>query len=412
MESFPLRHAISATHQSFVKRGRGDHGIPFRLRRFHSRTGLFRFPPIHSKQSDYQDFQDYAKPVRLLQAYEVKVCTDSSAEKVSTSFRTDASQSSYKVKLNTSNFSASSLTDLNAGVLLCLIDENGDSILERIPASSVRQHSLDSDNELLHFQRGSVDEFTFKGPKLGRVEAIWIGLESGQWRLGSVSLVVVCGSQTSSKEQGGEDLMYVTVKYEFQAEDILLGEGSDISMLELRPCLVTELSGVDPFSRSLTESTSLERQQISNEESMREYADLKFSLLLYDAMLIFIGTSAASFLAGEHAAFAFLTGGIGGFLYLLLLQRSVDGLSAPESNSQYTGESETDQKIGGFKGPISSFALAIGFALFTVKYSSEDFPMVFTPKELVVGMLGFLACKVAVVLAAFKPVEKDLKINK
>ena len=69
-------------------------------------------------------------------------------------------------------------------------------------------------------------------------------------------------------------------------------------MLEVRPCLVTKLSVVAPstlFSRSLPESTSLASQQILNEESMRDYADLKFSLLLYDAVLIFIGTSAASF---------------------------------------------------------------------------------------------------------------------
>lgn len=226
-------------------------------------------------------------------------------------------------------------------------------------------------------------------------------------------MLVVCGSQSSSKEKGGENLQCVSVKYEFQAEDVLLGDGSDISVLELRPCLVTELSGVDPltlFSKGLSESASLESQQISNEESMREYSDLKFSLLLYDAMLIFIGTSATSFLVGEDAAFAFLIGGIGGFFYLLLLQRSIDGLSAPDSSSQYT--EGTDQMFGRFKGPISSVALAIGVALFTVKYSSGDLPMVFTPKDLIVGMLGFLTCKVAVVLAAFKPVEKGLKINK
>jgi hypothetical protein len=36
---------------------------------------------------------------------------------------------------------------------------------------------------------------------------------------------------------------------------------------------------------------------------------------------------------------------------------------------------------------------------------------VFTPKELLAGMLGFLACKVAVVLAAFKPLKLDFKEN-
>ncbi|XP_030478829.2 uncharacterized protein LOC115695876 [Cannabis sativa] len=417
MESIPLRHSISATSQSFITRKKGDHGIPFYGRRFHSsqrRTGLHRFPSIQSKQSDYQDFQDYAKPARLFQAAEAKICRDSSAvENDFSSFKNGVSQSMYKVKLGTSNFSASSLTDLNAGVLLCLIDENGDSLLQRIPASLVKHQSADSDNDLLFpFQRASVDEFTFIGPKLQRVKAIWIGLESGQWRLGRVSLVIVSSSQPLSNQKGAEDLRYVSVKYEFQAEDILLGEGSNISMLELRPCLATEISGLDPSTLSLPESTSLESQKISNEESMRQYADLKFSLLLYDAMLIFFGTSAASFSVGEHGAFAFLAGGIGGFLYLLVLQRSVDELPAPppEPSSQNTGE--TEQMIGGFKGPISTVALAIGFALFVAKYSSGDFPMAFTPKDLIVGMLGFLVCKVAVVLAAFKPLENGLKINK
>lgn len=210
------------------------------------------------------------------------------------------------------------------------------------------------------------------------------------------------------EDKGEDELQYFGFKYEFEVEDILLGEGSDYSMVELRSCLVTELSGVDPstlFSKSLSESTSLPSQGISNAEGMREYGDLKLSLLLYDSVLIFVGTSAASFLAGEHAAFAFLIGGISGFLYLLLLQRSVDGLQATASSSHNTGL--IDQMFGGYKSPIYSLALAIGFALFTVEYSSGDLlsPTVFTPKDVMLGMIGFLACKVAVVLAAFKPLK-------
>lgn len=215
------------------------------------------------------------------------------------------------------------------------------------------------------------------------------------------------------KEKAGGELEYVSFKYEFEAEDILLGEGSNNSMVELRPSFVTTLSGVDPstlFSESLSGSTLLGSPGISNEESMREYANLKFSLLLYDTILIFIGTSASSFSAGENAGFAFLVGGISGFLYLLLLQRSVDELPATASGSQNTGA--TDQMFGGYKGPLSSVALAIGFVLFTIKYGSGDLPMVFTGKDLIFGMVGFLACKFAVVLAAFKPVTMGLKINK
>ncbi|KAL6275166.1 hypothetical protein ACE6H2_018767 [Prunus campanulata] len=412
MESISLTHAISATNHSFRWRRKRNPEKPFHTQRFHLHKPTGRLQKIHSKHSDFQDLKGYAKPSRLLPATEVKVCTDNSVVKAFSSLSDDGSQSLYKVKLGTSNVYGSSLSDLNAGILLCVIDENGDSILQRMPSSLITDHSTESEDGILHFQRGSVDEFTFEGPKLGKVEAVWISLESGQWRLGSVSLTVICGQQSSLEEKDGEKLQYIGFNYNFEVDDILLGEGSDSSMVELRPCLVTKLSGVDPFTisnKSIPESTMLVGRGISNEETMREYEDLKLSLLLYDAMLIFVGTSVASFSVGEDVSFAFLTGGIGGFLYLLLLQRSVDGLPAPELTSGNTGR--PNQIFGGSKGRIFGLALAIGFALFTVKYGSGDAPMEFTPKELMAGMIGFLACKVAVVLAAVKPMRISLKIN-
>jgi hypothetical protein len=39
-------------------------------------------------------------------------------------------------------------------------------------------HSTES-GDILHFQRGSVDEFIFEGPKIARLEALWVGVESG-----------------------------------------------------------------------------------------------------------------------------------------------------------------------------------------------------------------------------------------
>nr|POE68989.1 hypothetical protein CFP56_41159 [Quercus suber] len=187
-------------------------------------------------------------------------------------------------------------------------------------------------------------------------------------------------------------------------------------MVELRPHVATKFSGVDSFAffgKSLSQQTSFTSRGTSIEESMREYADLKISLLVYDAILIFVGTSVALFSAGENTAFAFLTGGLSGFLYLLLLQRSVDGLPVSTDPASISRKTEgTDSKFGGFRGPVSSLALVIGFALFIVKYSSGDIPLAWTPKELVVGMMGFLACKVAVVLAALKPMPTGLKIKK
>lgn len=113
----------------------------------------------------------------------MKLRTDTSARKVFTSFwdaDDDGSRSLYMVKLGTSNIFGSNLTNLNSGILLCLINQNGDSILQRISASLVTDYFSESHNGILHFQRGSVDVFTFEGPKLGKVEALWIGLESGQ----------------------------------------------------------------------------------------------------------------------------------------------------------------------------------------------------------------------------------------
>lgn len=237
-------------------------------------------------------------------------------------------------------------------------------------------------------------------------------LRTGQWRLGGASLTVINASRPSPKEDDREEMKYTVYCYDFEVDDILLGEGGDASMVEIRPSNIIELSGVDPFallSQSFLQSTPLLSGGISNEESMKEYADLKFSLLLYDAILTFFGSSIASFSAGESSAYAFLIGGVSGFLYLLLLQRSIDGLPAPASRSSNHGLN-FDR---GFKGPLSTLALVIGFSLLAIKYNSgDDIPFMLTPRELLVGMMGFFTCKVAVVLAAFKPVSLNLKENK
>lgn len=220
--------------------------------------------------------------------------------------------------------------------------------------------------------------------------------------------VLSCEFKLSLKEEEVHE--YTGFQYDFQNDDALLGEGSDLSMLELRPSLVTELSGIDPFvhfGKIAYDDALPQYPKISNEESMREYADLKFSLLLYDAMLVFFGTSFVSFSAGKNEGCAFLIGGIGGFLYLLLLQRSVDGLPVPESITRERRES--NPLLGGLEGPIWSMALAIGFVLFGARYGSGDLQVSYTPKEVIVGMMGFLACKVSVVLAAYRPLTLRLK---
>ncbi|KAK2978917.1 hypothetical protein RJ640_019232 [Escallonia rubra] len=364
-----------------------------------------------SHQHSVPDFQGYAKPSRLIPARVVEVCTDLPLEKLVTSFNVGGLESIYKVTLQTSNIYGSGLTNINSGMLLCLIDENGDSILQRLPVTSTKDHPIQSGKELvsdaLNFERGSVDEFIFKGPMLGKIQALWISPESGQWRLGGASLGVISRSLIR-EEDTKEDIEHVGLKYDFVTDDVLLGEGSDTSMIELRPSRIMEISG-DSFaslSKDLSKSALLETNNVSKEESMKEYADLKFSLLLYDAMLILAGSAIASFSVGENAAFSFLTGGVGGFLYLLLLQRSVDGLPAPAPTAANRA-GNVDQVFERFKVPVSSLVLTLAFAvsITAVKVGSVDGAVMLTPKDLVFGMMGFLACKVAVVLAALKPLR-------
>ncbi|KAL2940706.1 Eukaryotic translation initiation factor 3 subunit B [Bienertia sinuspersici] len=310
----------------------------------------------------------------------------------------------------------SDLSDQNAGILFCIIDEHGDSILERIP-SFVSQGYIQNQqpedaviSEGSRFQRGSTDEFIFWGPKLGSIQAMWIGLDSGSWRIGGATLTIF-SADNYQKGKGSENgIMYSTITCEFETEDVLLGEGSDLAMTELRPCLVTEKFGADSVSIAdgSAKAMSLAEKGITNEDSMREYEDLKNSLLLYDSMLILSGTCITSFTTGKNTALEFLTGGVGGFLYLLLLQRSVDTLPTPES-SVTNNENQFSRLSRGVKAPIVVFLFAFAVAALSTRHDKPDIIAALTPREILAGMVGFLACKVSVVLAAFKPVSRSIK---
>ncbi|GAB2222576.1 hypothetical protein Drorol1_Dr00016695 [Drosera rotundifolia] len=369
-------------------------------------------------KSDFRDFQDYAKPTRLLPAEEVKLWSDSLLKEsldqsVEGGFE---SRSLYKVQLRTSPIYGSGQTDTDAGILVCIIDENGDSILQRLPSVSYQGEDMALEevrtSEVLHFQNGSVDEFAFQGPRLGPIRALWVGVESGKWRLGGLNLVVVSSrnAPTGQSDEIGDP--YASLQYDFEVQDLLLGDDSDLLMSELRPSKVTEYSGADPVlllrQGSTTQSLSLATDRTTNEESMKEYANLKLSLLVYNAMLVLAGTTIASFAAGESTALAFLAGGAGGFLYLLLLQRYVDRLPAPDVATANEGASPSGL-FAGVNAPLLILVSASASAVIVAKRGSADVFTVLTPQEIVAGLAGFLACKGAVLLAAFKPLSIGTK---
>lgn len=397
MESLFIKNLIFTTQIDVPKNNPIN---PIRIRRICSCSWK-----IHFKKSDFQDFRDYVKPSRLLPATDVKFSGDWSLETLLNHSKLDRSNSIYQVKLQTSSAYGSDLTDVNSEVLLCLIDENGDSILQRISSGLENAHSVQSHgSDLFHFRRGSIDEFIFEGPKLGKIAAVWISPESGQWRLGGMSVTVISLLSSESVENTKNLSDCTAIQYDFDIEDVLLGEKSDSSMMEFRPCSVIEFSedNIVSLIEKTSSSSSVSTQNISNEDTMKEYADLKLSLLLYDAILTIAGSSIA-FLAGDKSAIAFLTGGIGGFLYLLLVQRSVDGIPSSEltpSNRTQT-LAQTDK---GFKGSVLNIVLALAVTTVAAKYALGDVARVLTPQDLMLGTIGFLLSKVSVILAAFLPI--------
>ncbi|KAK1307255.1 hypothetical protein QJS10_CPA10g00279 [Acorus calamus] len=362
-----------------------------------------------SKELALQDFQNFRRPSRLLPATDIMIYKESWEDLLLT-VEVDKSCSFFMVQLCTSSDFGSSLSNSNSAILLCLIDTNGDSILQRIPSMSV-QHVVKAGmvaSEQIHFQRGSVDMVTFKGPQLDKIEALWIGVESGSWRLGGVNLTIISGAESISSENG-EEKLYSGWHYDFEQGDVQIGEDMGASMVELKPSFVTELAGID-FSTLLNmnflQSSTPLGLKTSNEISMKEYSNLKLSLLVYDVALVFAGTSIAAFTFGDDTAFAFFIGGMFGFFYLLSLQRSVDGLSASTSSENLS------QLISGFKGPLTNLALILASFIIAVKYGFGSEFVVLKPLDLLVGVAGFLSCKVAVVMAAFKPMQIGSEENK
>lgn len=120
------------------------------------------------------------KPSRLLQTVEPKTFPNSVPDEILSKLTLEDSDAFYILELCTSRELSSSLLDKNSAILICLIDVDGDSLLQRVPAIYGDQpaHGTKA-SQFLSFQSGSVDIITFKGPKLQTIKEIWIGLESG-----------------------------------------------------------------------------------------------------------------------------------------------------------------------------------------------------------------------------------------
>lgn len=202
-----------------------------------------------------------------------------------------------------------------------------------------------------------------------------------------------------SKDQvQSEKLQFNGMQYKFDATATSFGERG-VSMAELRPVLTTELQGNDLPASSVTSNSKPNKE--SKEQSMRDYADLKFSLLIYDLALVLTGFAVLTLSSYEKEAYVFLFGGFCGFLYLILLQRSVDAIPGPEL---YPESGKVQNSV---RRPLLVLALVIAASAILLKYGNGDTSFVLTPAELFAGAAGFWANKISVLLSAFKPLKRE-----
>ncbi|XP_015698122.1 uncharacterized protein LOC102716539 [Oryza brachyantha] len=387
------------------------YNIPITRRKLRKQNRCQRVAAL-SKISALQDPVASVKPSRLLQTDELRIFRSNVPEEIISAVELEESDAFYMLELGTSREFSSSLLDKNAAILICIIDADGDSLLQRVPAI-YWDHSAEGRKaeQLLPFQSGSVDTVTFKGSKLQRIKEIWVGLESGSWRINNLSLKVIHGPLNTPPDlEATPELKFNGLQYTFDKISMLLGEDGT-SVVEARPVAVTDLSGISlsdlqegQLSSASTTSSILEMK----EDGLKEYADLKQSLLLYDLAIVITGFSAFTLASNDSAAYSFLVGGIGGFLYLLLLQKSVDGLPVLSSPSEAGSSQPSVKGFSGIRRPWLILSLLMVAGAVALKYGAGGDKIELTPVELFVGTAGFLANKVAVLLAAFKPFQSSL----
>jgi hypothetical protein len=225
-------------------------------------------------------------------------------------------------------------------------------------------------------------------------------------------LKVIHGPVDRPKEfNGTPEQKFNSLQYTFEKRNTLLGDDG-ASVAEARPVAVTDLLGVSlsDLQEGLlaSKSTASDVKEL-REDGLREYAGLKQSLLLYDASIVMIGFSAFTLASNDSAAYSFLIGGIGGFLYLLLLQKSVDGLPVISSPSEAGSAQPSIKGFAGVRRPWLILSLVLVAGAVVLKYGAGGDSFELTPTELFVGTAGFLANKIAVLLAAFMPMLSDSK---
>ncbi|BBM97748.1 hypothetical protein MPTK1_1g08000 [Marchantia polymorpha subsp. ruderalis] len=339
----------------------------------------------------------------------------------------------YFLTIRTSQEDNSDLTEPSAGIQLAMIGQGGQSLLRTVPPVAA---SSPSRFRTARFQAGASDDDVFQGPDVGRLAALWIAPERGTWRLAQARVIVVqwvrefdgridrgsvkddlsamLTAMAEALQESGGSRKWRGLVHLFDSNEKLIGSEDDTRAAELKPSLVREYS--DPISmREALLGSSIKSGKIPSsylpaeeverlrELSMKEYEDLKLQFLGITLLLVGVGTASFAALGQDRLTESFAAGGLGGFLYLLSLQKFVDQLPGPGNSSTAAPQADegASSTLGAARLPLS-VALVAGIALLVGRISQGGAVASITPQMLVAGVGGFLTSRVAVILASLR----------
>ncbi|KAL4527578.1 hypothetical protein Ndes2437A_g02731 [Nannochloris sp. 'desiccata'] len=299
----------------------------------------------------------------------------------------------YTVRLSTAVRRGSALTDLNAGILVCLIGEDGSSVLRRVAplvdpqaeadevmrictgedgappgancsfaldAAARRASSLTSQPLLRRFQEGSIDEISFLGTEIGPLSAVVV------------------------------------------APEYDVGDRGTHAAAYLRP---VPPGGVVYGSGDSSVVLSKEQAAQLREWNLQQYGEMKSTLLGTTAGLVALGTAGTYIVSGADLALPFAFGGVSSLAYQYLLQRRVDGVSSGGSGSSVARLPQEPKASEVQPGPVDgggstasdvSTAATTGSALLAPVTAAEV-------RRAAAGLAGFLMQKIAVIAVSVMP---------
>lgn len=382
----------------------------------------------HSEGAEVIGKSRFKKPELLLSVQE-KAKNDTKDQAINTSL--------FQVILTTSKEYGSGISDLNAGIQLAFIGEDGRCFMHTLSnLVSPNMFETSAQPQETHspyrFQRGAQDVVTFSGPDLGKLEAVWVAPEKGTWRL--QDMIVRVSSSRLVNRAVTEDAEGKILQYMFACEESLIGEDETSSAAELQVSSITEISNEDFLDVSSLKNGSGLQTNLDQlrDEGLKEYETLKLSLLSYDALLVIAGSAIAAVAGHGDISEGYLIGGILGFLYLFVLERAVDQLPALSSspfslsnteNRSITSKSKdatgkdlddlnmtesTLEPVGsfnGFRAPLTRLAGVLALCVLLAKVTDTADNQALSKEMLFAGAAGFLMTKIATILASNMPLS-------